>query len=58
MTTKACRVPKVTKAKIRRLHKEGLARWALMERFGLTPSNYQAILRELVIVPTRKVVNG
>ena len=46
MTTRACRVPEVTKAKIRRLHKEGLARWALMERFGLTHDDYVAILRK------------
>ena len=46
MTTRACRVPEVTKAKIRRLHKEGIQRWALMERFGLTHDDYVAIVKK------------
>jgi hypothetical protein len=48
MTTRACRVPEVTKAKIRKLHKEGIPRWALMERFGLTQNDLIPILRKKV----------
>ena len=46
MSGRTWKILETTQAKVRRLKKEGVPKWVLMERFGLTVSELELILRK------------